>query len=143
MLNVDELRRNGMSDAGPSPADRMADEILYQRVQAWLKDRFREAELLEPGAHVDSAVREAIGKVMQAYRREAAIAGTPGLDDPAGLEQRLADRVLGFGYLAPLLADPDIEEVQAIGGRLGVDLLGRWETAGALAAGGAAAVRLG
>ena len=37
MLNVDELRRNGMSDAGPSPADRMADEILYQRVQAWLK----------------------------------------------------------------------------------------------------------
>jgi hypothetical protein len=74
MLNVDELRRNGMSDAGPSPADRMADEILYQRVQAWLKDRFRDAELLEPGAHVDSAVRDAIGKVMQAYRREAAIA---------------------------------------------------------------------
>src|SRR5260370_13225498 len=118
MLNVDEPRRNGMSDVGPSPADRLAEEILYQRVQAWLKDRFREAELLEPGAHVDSAVREAIGKVMQAYRREAAIAGTPGLDDPAGVEQRLADRVLGFGYLAPLLADPDIEEIQVIGGRV-------------------------
>ena len=52
MLNVDDLRRNGLSDAGPSPADRVAEEILYQRVQAWLKDRFREAELLEPGAHV-------------------------------------------------------------------------------------------
>src|SRR3981081_4365814 len=120
MLNVDEPRRNGMSNVGPSPADRLAEEILYQRVQAWLKDRFREAELLEPGAHVDSAVREAIGKVMQAYRREAAIAGTPGLDDPAGVEQRLGDRVLGFGYLAPLLADPDIEEIQGIGGRGGV-----------------------
>ena len=65
MLNVDEPRRNGMSDVGPSPADRLAEEILYQRVQAWLKDRFREAELLEPGAHVDTAVREAIGKVMR------------------------------------------------------------------------------
>src|SRR6266550_4737828 len=127
MLNVDEPRRNGMSDVGPSPADRLAEEILYQRVQAWLKDRFREAELLEPGAHIDSAVREAIGKVMQAYRREAAIARTPGLDDPAGVEQRLADRVLGFGYLASLLADPDIDEIQAIGGRVRIYRHGRWE----------------
>ena len=142
MLNVDEPRRNGMSDVGPSPADRLAEEILYQRVQAWLKDRFREAELLEPGAHVDSAVREAIGKVMQAYRREAAIAGTPGLDDPAGVEQRLADRVLGFGYLAPLLADPDIEEIQAIGGRVRIYRHGRWELVEHLAPDDAETLRL-
>ena len=142
MLTVDEPRRNGMSDVGPSPADRLAEEILYQRVQAWLKDRFRDAELLEPGAHVDSAVREAIGKVMQAYRREAAIAGTPGLDDPAGVEQRLADRVLGFGYLAPLLADPDNEEIQAIGGRVRIYRHGRWELVEHLAPDDAETLRL-
>jgi pilus assembly protein CpaF len=142
MLNVDDARRNGLSDVGPSPADRVAEEILYQRVQAWLKDRFREAELLEPGAHVDSAVREAIGKVMQAYRREAAIAGTPGLDDPAGVEQRLADRVLGFGYLAPLLADPDNEEIQAIGGRVRIYRHGRWELVEHLAPDDAETLRL-
>src|SRR5712692_8753769 len=79
---------------------------------------------------------------MQAYRREAAIAGTPGLDDPAGVEQRLADRVLGFGYLAPLLADPDNEEIQAIGGRVRIYRHGRWELVEHLAPDDAETLRL-
>jgi Type II/IV secretion system protein len=111
---------------GPSPIDRMAEEVLYQRVQGWLKDRFREAELLESGPQVEAAVSDGIQHVMQAYRREAAISGTPGIEDPAGMARRLADRVLGPGYLAPLLANPDNEEIQVMGGRVRTYCRGRW-----------------
>ncbi len=58
------------------------------------------------------------------------------------MEQRLGDRVLGFGYLAPLLADPDNEEIQAIGGRVRIYRHGRWELVEHLAPDDAETLRL-
>jgi pilus assembly protein CpaF len=58
------------------------------------------------------------------------------------VELRLGDRVLGFGYLAPLLADPDIEEIQVIGGRVRIYRHGRWELVEHLAPDDAETLRL-
>ena len=125
MTVADGVRPTGVGP-GPSDADRLAEEVVSRRLQAWLTERFQEADLLEPGPEVERTVRAGIHQLVQAYRREAAIAGSPGVDDSAGLEARVADRVLGAGYLAPLVADPRTEEIMVIGGRVRVFRDGRW-----------------
>src|SRR6266566_36605 len=34
------------ADVGPTVGDRLAEEVIYQRLQAWLKEHFLEADLL-------------------------------------------------------------------------------------------------
>ncbi len=125
-LNGMQRDRDGLA-GGPSAIDRAAEDVLHQRVLGRLKERFREADLLAPGPQVEDEVHGTIGGVVRAYRHEAAIAGTPGLDDPSGMEARLSDRVLGLGYLAPLLAKPNTEEIQVIGPRVRLFTDGRWQ----------------
>lgn len=110
----------------PSLVDRIAEGVLYERLLEQLKERFREAELLAPGPQVEAEVVAALARVVRSYRHEAAIAGTPGLDDAAGMERRLAERVLGLGYLEPLLAMPDVEEIQVLGPRVRIYAGGCW-----------------
>jgi pilus assembly protein CpaF len=116
-----------------SATDRLAEEVVYQRLQGWLKEHFQEADLLAPGPEVEHTVRGGIHQVVQGYCLEAAVAGTPGVDDTVALEARMANRVLGAGYLAPLVADPSNEEVQVIGGRVRVFRNGRWQRVDRLA----------
>jgi len=110
----------------PSVVDRIAEDVLYERLLEQLKERFREAELLVPGPQVEAEVLGSIARVVRSYRHEAAIAGTAGLDDPVGMERRLAERVLGLGYLEPLLAMPETEEIQVLGPRVRIFSGGRW-----------------
>src|SRR6266852_630730 len=111
---------------GPSLVDRLAESVLQVRVLEQIKERFRETELLEPGPQVEAEVLTTIQRVVRAYRHEAAIAGTPGLDDPAGMERRLAERALRLGYLEPLLASAGTEEIQVLGPRVRIFSGGRW-----------------
>lgn len=113
-------------DVGPSVSDRLAEEVMHQRLQAWLKEHFLEADLLTPGPEVEGLVRGAIRQIVNGYCREASMAGTPGVEDRAGLEARVAARVLGAGYLSPLVADPRNEEIVVIGGRVRAYRNGRW-----------------
>jgi pilus assembly protein CpaF len=110
----------------PSLVDRLAESVLQEQVLEQIKERFRETELLEPGPQVEAEVLATIQRVVTAYRHEAAIAGTPGLDDPAGMERRLAERALRLGYLEPLLASAETEEIQVLGPRVRVFSGGRW-----------------
>jgi len=112
--------------AAPSQVDRVAEEVLYERALEQLKERFREAELLVPGPQVEAEVLTTIARVVRAYRHEAAIAGGSGLDDQAGMERRLAERVLGLGYLEPLLAKKETEEIQVVGPRVRIYYGGSW-----------------
>src|SRR6266700_5463992 len=114
------------ADVGPTVGDRLAEEVIYQRLQAWLKEHFLEADLLTPGPEIERLVRDAIHQIVNGYCREASIAGTPGVEDRTGLEARVAARVLGAGYLAPLVANPRNEEIVVIGGRVRVYRDRRW-----------------
>jgi pilus assembly protein CpaF len=120
------LDRGSALLGGPSLTDRLAESVLQERVLEQIKERFRETELLEPGPQVEAEVLATIQRVVQAYRHEAAIAGTPGLDDPTGMERRLGERALRLGYLEPLLASAETEEIQVLGPRVRVFAHGRW-----------------
>ena len=91
------LDRSSTLLGGPSLTDRLAESVLQERVLEQIKERFRETELLEPGPQVEAEVLATIQRVVQAYRHEAAIAGTPAWTNPAGMERRLAERALRPG----------------------------------------------
>jgi hypothetical protein len=66
-----------------------------------LARRVDAAQLLQPGPALAGELRSLVTGRIAAYRRNAAMHGTRGLSDPDGLAQRLLDRLLGMGYLAP------------------------------------------
>ena len=98
--------------------DLAAEREIWREVTEELARRFDAAQLLRPGAALASELRALVDGKIAALRRKAAMGGTRGLVDPEGVAQRVLDRLVGLGFLAPLLALPDVEEVSANGSRV-------------------------
>jgi pilus assembly protein CpaF len=98
--------------------DLAAEREIWREVTDDLARRFDAAQLLQPGAALASELRALVDGKIAALRRKAAMRGTRGLLDPAGVSQRVLDRLVGLGFLAPLLALPDVEEVSTNGSRV-------------------------
>jgi pilus assembly protein CpaF len=101
-------------------ADRGAEQQLLRDISDLLSKRFQDRQLLRPGPDVEAEVRQVIDTAVENFRRQAAIRGTRGLVDSDGVKRRLADRQLGMGYLAPLMANPRHEEIIVNGSRVWV-----------------------
>jgi len=107
-------------DAYALAADRTAEQLLLREISDLLSRRFQDRQLLRPGPEVEAEVRHVIETAVENFRRQAAIQGTRGLVDPAGVKKRLADRLLGMGFLAPLMQDARNEEIIVNGSRVWV-----------------------
>lgn len=70
-----------------------------------------ERELLTPGAEDVERIRALLRQHLDDFQRRAVTRNTPPLADPAAVERRLFDDLLGAGPLQPLLDDPAVEEV--------------------------------
>ena len=70
------------------------------------------AQLDHPGEEEEGLVRDLALKVAQEYCDTAASRSLPRLEsDPAAVASRVVDDVLGWGPLAHLMADPQVEEI--------------------------------
>jgi hypothetical protein len=99
-------------------ADQAAERLLWHEVNSTLPRRFDGEQLLRPGPEVAAAVAGMVDDLIATFRRRAAMQGTRGLADPEGVKRRLLDRLLGMGYLAPFLQNPEYEEIIVNGPRL-------------------------
>ena len=98
--------------------DQAAERLLWHEVNSTLPRRFDGEQLLRPGPEVAAAVAGMVDDLIATFRRRAAMQGTRGLADPEGVKRRLLDRLLGMGYLAPFLQNPEYEEIIVNGPRL-------------------------
>lgn len=104
----------------PAAADRLGEQIIWLRVNELLGARLQNAEVLRSEQEEEAEQLAILQDVIQEYRTQAALAGTRGLLDPAGLEERLRQRMRARGYLGPLMDDPRYEEIIVIGPRVRV-----------------------
>jgi pilus assembly protein CpaF len=98
--------------------DLAAERQIWREVSDELARRFDAAQLLQPGPTLVGELRTLVAGSIAAFRRKAAMNGTRGLLDPERVAQRVLDRLVGLGFLAPLLALPDVEEVSVNGPRV-------------------------
>ena len=98
--------------------DLAAERQIWREVSDELARRFDSAQLLQPGPALAVELRALVDTKIAAFRRKAAMNGTRGLVDPEGVAQRVLDRLVGLGFLAPLLALADVEEVSVNGSRV-------------------------
>ena len=121
MSDTPDSRDTGTAFAHPSflaNPDLAAEREIWREVTDDLARRFDAAQLLRPGLALASELRALVDAKIAAFRRKAAMNGTRGLADPEGVAQRVLDRLVGLGYLAPLLALPEVEEVSVNGSRV-------------------------
>ena len=98
--------------------DLAVERQVWREVSDELARRFDVAQLLQPGPALASELRALVEGKVTAFRRTAAMNGKRGLVDPEGVAQRVLDRLIGLGFLAPLLALPNVEEVSVNGSRV-------------------------
>jgi hypothetical protein len=98
--------------------DLAAEHEVWREVSDELARRFDVAQLLQPGPALASELRALVDGKVTAFRRTAAMNGKRGMVDPEGVAQRVLDRLIGLGFLAPLLALPNVEEVTVNGSRV-------------------------
>jgi pilus assembly protein CpaF len=91
---------------------------LREEVRTRVDSLLGERQLLAPGPADEVRIRALVREVVAGYQRRAATTNRPLIDDPAGVERRLQDGLLGLGPLQMLLDDPTCEEVVCNGGRV-------------------------
>src|SRR5438094_4658786 len=91
--------------------DRAIERELREEVRAKVDRLLGERQLLAPGREDEARIRALVQEVVAGYQRRAATTNRPLIDDPAGVERRLYDGLLGLGVLQPLLDDPRCEEI--------------------------------
>jgi pilus assembly protein CpaF len=108
------LSNGGLPGAGVANAanvDRKSEAVLRDSLRADVSQLLSERQQLGPGPGDREKIRALIRERVAAYQRNAANANQPLLADPAGLERRLFDALLGLGRLQPLMDAPEIEEI--------------------------------
>jgi pilus assembly protein CpaF len=103
--------RPGPAGTPASGPDVAAERALRAEVREAVGRLLDERQLLAPQPDQAQRIRALVREHLLAYQRRAATAGAPVIADPAGVEQRLVDSVLGLGPLEPLLRDEEVEEV--------------------------------
>jgi len=90
----------------------------YSHVLETVRTRIRQGGLLtaaqldRPGEQEEELVRVLALEVAQDYEATAASRALPRLEEtPEAVARRVVDDVLGWGPLAPLMADPEVEEI--------------------------------
>ena len=106
--------------SAPAAVDRVAEQAIWAELKLWLAEQFAAGREPTPTDYVTL-----VGDLVQRRRTRAALAGTPGVVDPSGLETRLLQRLEPRGYLAALLDYPDIDEITVSAGRVHVHIQGR------------------
>jgi pilus assembly protein CpaF len=106
--------------SAPAAIDRVAEQAIWAELKLWLAEQFAAGR--EP---TQAEYATLVSDLVQRRRTRAALAGSPGVVDPAGLEARLLQRLEPRGYLSPLLDYPDIDEITVSAGRVHVHIQGR------------------
>ena len=84
-----------------------------------------ERDKLDPDADLE-AVRDTVGRAVEAYQRRAHLGQGRALADPGDMHRRLLASITDFGPLSELFARGDVEEIFIEGGRVTyIDATGR------------------
>lgn len=97
-----------------SPNDRLAERALLSEAREGIGQLLGDGAAsgwITPTRDEETRVRAMLQQKVDLYERRAATANTPGVDDPAGLVQRLFDRLLRMGVLQTWMDSELVEEI--------------------------------